>query len=135
MREFITDVGCAMALLAVLAFAAPVRADQPLSKHPMAQEHPIEFDATALIPPVYWTVPGVTEPLQSVRGRQESDRVATLKLRPGRYMYMTTQFAFEFTVSLDGILDYQKRVDNCVSGRGTAKLVVKCRRLGIPGPD
>jgi hypothetical protein len=96
----------------------------------LAQEHPIEFDARALIPPIYWTVPGITEPLQSVRDRLMTDKVTTLKLRPGRYMYMTTTFAFEFTVNLDGVVDYSKLVDRCVGGRGTAKVMVKCRQMG-----
>ena len=135
MRESRAVVCCAMAFLALLAFASPAVGQAPPT-HPLAQEHPIVFDATALIPPVFWTVPGVTEPLQSVRGRQVSDQVTTLKLKPGRYMYMTTQFAFEFTVNLDGVLDYHQRVEHCVGGRGTAKLVVKCRRMGnIASPD
>jgi hypothetical protein len=110
--------------------------EQAQSKHPLAQEHPIEFDAKALIPPTYWTVPGVTEPLQSVRDRLTTDKITTLKLRPGRYMYMTTTFAFEFTVNLDGAVSYSKLVDQCVGGRGTAKVVVKCRQMGqAAGPD
>jgi len=126
----------AVMIAAGLAFSAPVRADQPPPKHPMAQEHPIEFDARALVPPVYWSVPGVTEPLQSVHGRPMTDKVATLQLKPGRYMYMTTTFAFEFTVSLDGIVDYSKIVEHCLGGRGTAKVVVKCPRMGnVAGPD
>jgi|GEM_PF-2092305 len=105
-------------------------AEQVQLKHPLAQEHPIEFDARALIPPIYWTVPGITEPLQSVRDRLMTDKVTTLKLRPGHYMYMTTTFAFEFTVNLDGVVDYSKLVDRCVGGRGTAKVVVKCSQMG-----
>ena len=104
--------------------------EQVQPKHPLAQEHPIEFDARALIPPIYWTVPGITEPLQSVRDRLMTDKVTTLKLRPGRYMYMTTTFAFEFTVNLDGVVDYSKLVDRCVGGRGTAKVMVKCGQMG-----
>ena len=105
-------------------------AEQVQPKHPMAQEHPIVIDATALVPPRFWSVPGVTEPLQSVRDRRTTDKVTTLKLRPGRYMYMTTTFAFEFTVNLDGNVDYSKLVEHCVEGRGTAMLLVKCHRMG-----
>jgi hypothetical protein len=104
--------------------------EQVQLKHPLAHEHPIEFDARALIPPIYWTVPGITEPLQSVRDRLMTDKVTTLKLRPGRYMYMTTTFAFEFTVNLDGVVSYSKLVDRCVGGRGTAKVMVKCAQMG-----
>ena len=57
-------------------------------------------------------------------------KVKTLKTRPGRYMFMTTNFSFRFMVDLDGKLDYDKAHDECVEGRGTMKLVVKCRFLG-----
>lgn len=134
-----TSVGAAWGAVVIsvgLVLGAPVRADQPPPKHPMAQEHPIEFDATGIIPPMPWNIPGVTEPLQSVHGRLTTDKVTTLKLRPGRYMFMTTIFSFEFTVNLDGIVDYSKLVQQCVDGRGTAKVIVKCRRIGnLAGPD
>jgi hypothetical protein len=117
-------------------WAGTAIAEQALPKHPLAQEHPIEFDARALTPPTYWTVPGITEPLQSVRDRLTTDKVTTLNLRPGRYMYMTTTFAFEFTVNLDGMVDYSKLVQHCVGGRGTPKVVVKCRQMGnMAGPE
>jgi len=84
------------------------------------------INATAIVPPRAWSVPGVTEPLQSVRDRMMTDKVVTLKLRPGRYMFMTTAFSFEFIVNLDGKLDYHKNLGKCVGGRGTTSLVVKC---------
>ena len=101
-------------------------AEQNQPKLPLAQEHPIVIDATAIVPPRAWSVPGITEPLQSVRDRMMTNKVATIKLRPGRYMFMTTVFSFEFIVNLDGKLDYHKRQDKCVGGRGTTTLVVKC---------
>ncbi len=101
-------------------------AEQNQPRLPLAQEHPIVIDATAIVPPRAWSVPGVTEPIQSVRDRMMTDKVATLKLRPGRYMFMTTVFSFEFMVNLDGKLDYQKNLGSCIGGRGTTSLVVKC---------
>ena len=101
-------------------------AEQNQPRLPLAQEHPIVIDATAIVPPRAWSVPGVTEPIQSVRDRMMTDKVATLKLRPGRYMFMTTVFSFEFNVNLDGKLDYHKNLGKCVDGRGTTSLVVKC---------
>jgi len=101
-------------------------AEQNQPRLPLAKEHPIMINATAIVPPRAWSVPGVTEPLQSVRDRMMTDKVATLKLRPGRYMFMTTAFSFEFMVNLDGKLDY-RNLDKCVEGRGTTTLVVKCR--------
>jgi len=109
----------------MIAAGVALAVDQP--KLPLAQEHPIVINATAIMPSRAWSVPGVTEPLQSVRDRMMTDKVATLKLRPGRYMFMTTAFSFEFLVNLDGKLDYMKRLDKCVEGRGTATLVVTCR--------
>jgi hypothetical protein len=101
-------------------------AEQNPPKFPLAQAHPIVIDATAIVPPRVWSVPGITEPLQSVRDRMMTNKIATLKLRPGRYMFMTTAFSFEFMVNLDGKLDYRKNLGQCVGGRGTASLVVKC---------
>jgi len=109
----------------MIAAGVTLAVDQP--KLPLAQEHPIVVNATAIMPPRAWSVPGVTEPLQSVRDRMMTDKVATLKLRPGRYMFMTTAFSFEFLVNLDGKLDYMKHLDKCVDGRGTTTLLVKCR--------
>lgn len=126
----------AVVLTAGLWWAAPVLAEQARPKHPMAQEHSIVIDATAIVPPRVWSVPGVTEPVQSVRDQMVTDKVATLKLRPGRYVFTTITFSFEFLVNLDGKLDYPKAVEHCIGGRGTATLLVKCHRIGdVTGPD
>jgi hypothetical protein len=129
MRKPLRVFWSAAAMAAGLVFAAPALADQAPPKHPLAQEHPIVFDATEIHPPMPWSIPGVTEPVQSVRGRMVTDKVTTLKLRPGRYSFMTTIFSFEFTVNLDGKLDYMKSIDRCVRGRGTATLLVTCRKM------
>ena len=128
MRQSVGVACGAVVIAAGLAFAAPATEQAP-SKHPLAQEHPIVFDAMGINPPMPWSVPGVTEPVQSVRDRMVTDKVTTLKLRPGRYIFMTTIFSFEFTVNLDGKLDYMKTIDGCVGGRGTATLLVKCRKM------
>ena len=130
MRSLLGALVFGAALVAGLTFAEPPAAEQTPSKHPMAREHEIVIDATTIEPPRYWSVPGVTEPLQSVRGRLTTDKLATLKLRPGRYMFMTSAFSFEFMVNLDGVLDYSKLVGQCLDGRGKATLVVKCGRIG-----
>jgi hypothetical protein len=103
----------------------PIAAEPPT--HPLAKEHPIEFDARAIVPPIVWSIPQVTDSVQSLNA-PTTDKKVTLSLRPGRYSYMTTTFSFEFTVTLDGKLDYLRSLDQCVSGRGTATLVVHCRR-------
>ena len=119
----------AAVVAAGLAAAAPAFAGQAPPKHPLAQEHPIVVDAMAIHPPMPWSIPGLTEPVQSVRDRKMTDKVVTLSLRPGRYIFMTTIFSFEFTVNLDGKLDYMKTIDRCVGGRGTAMLLVTCRKM------
>jgi len=103
----------------------PVGAELP--PHPLAREHPIEIDATAIHPVVEWHIPGATEPIQSVRPPM-TDKKVTLHLRPGRYTFGTYTFTFEFMVNPDGKLDYLRSLDQCVSGRGTAALIVMCRR-------
>lgn len=129
MRKSFAVVCGAMALSAGLALAAPAADPAPPPKHPLAQEHPIVVDARGIIPPIAWSVPGVTEPVQSVHDRMVTDKVTTLKLRPGKYIFMTTIFSFEFTVNLDAKLDYMKTIDGCVGGRGTSTLLVKCRKM------
>jgi hypothetical protein len=129
MRALLSAVMLAAGIMTVdglLRATPPVVAEPNPPKLPLAQAHPIVIDATAIVPPRAWSVPGVTEPLQSVRDRMMTDKVATLKLRPGRYMFMTTVFSFEFMVNLDGNLEYHKNLGQCVGGRGTASLVVKC---------
>ena len=118
----------AIGLLVLLGLNQGVAAaaDPDTPKHPMAQEHAITIDATALKPPKVWSVPGVTEPLQSLTAFK-TNQVKTLQLRPGRYMFTTTTISFEFTVDLDGTLEYAKMHDQCVSGRGTSQLTVNCR--------
>jgi len=118
-------VAVMIAIGAMLVVSVTI-AEQNQPRLPLAQEHPIVIDATAIVPPRAWSVPGVTEPLQSVRDRMMTDKVATLKLKPGRYMFMTTVFSFEFMVNLDGKLDYHKNLGKCIGGRGTTSLVVKC---------
>jgi hypothetical protein len=105
------------------AIEPPVPSDH---KHPLAQTHPVTIDATSITPAKVWSVPGVTEPLQSLTANMTND-VKTLNLRPGRYMFTTTSFSFEFLVNLDGKLEYPKIHDQCLSGRGTDKLTLTCR--------
>ncbi len=113
-------------LLLAMNPGLPAKADAPVIKHPLAQTHPIIIDATALKPSKAWSIPGVTEPLQSLTG-PTTTQITTVNLRPGRYMFTTTSLSFEFTVDLEGKLGYAKLHDQCVSGRGTSQLTVNCR--------
>jgi hypothetical protein len=118
----------AFALLVLLGMIPAVAADtdSTVTTHPLAQEHSITIDASALKPPRVWSVPGVTEPLQSLTAFK-TNQVKILKLRPGRYMFTTTTISFEFTVDLEGKLQFAKMHDQCVSGRGTSVLTISCR--------
>jgi hypothetical protein len=113
-----------LVMMAFMLLAIPAQAGE--QKHPLAQQHPIKIDPTAITPAKVWSVPGVTEPLQSLTAYMTNE-VRTLQLRPGRYMFTTTSFSFEFMVDLDGKLEYAKMHDQCVTGRGTNMLTVNCR--------
>jgi hypothetical protein len=115
-------------LLSAMNPGLSVKAEAPVIKHPLAQTHPITIDASALKPPKPWSIPGVTEPLQSLTG-PTTNQITTVNLRPGRYMFTTTSLSFEFTVDLEGRLGYAKMHDQCVSGRGTSQLAVTCRHM------
>jgi hypothetical protein len=96
------------------------------------REHAIVFDATALTPPTWWQVPGVT-PMIMTMDPESSDAYRTtdrreLKLKPGQYKFGTFTFDFPFTISLDGKVDFAKSLDQCVEGRGTQTLTVRCSR-------
>lgn len=96
------------------------------------REHSIVFDATALTPPTWWQVPGVT-PMIMTMDPESSDAYRTtdrreLKLKPGQYKFGTFTFDFPFTISLDGKVDFAKSLDQCVEGRGTQTLTVRCSR-------
>ena len=117
-------VGVSLLLTSVAADGAPPAA--------YTREHAIVFDATALIPPTWWQVPGVT-PMIMTMDPESSDAYRTtdrreLKLKPGQYKFGTFTFDFPFTISLDGKVDFAKSLDQCVDGRGTQTLTVRCSR-------
>ena len=121
----------ASALLMGLVFAAgwPVEAAPPPAYN---KEHPITIDATRLNPPTWWHVPGMTPIIWSLDPEStEAFRTTTmkeLKLKPGSYRFGTFTFDFPFAVKLEGVLEYAKSLDQCVDGRGTQKLTVRCSR-------
>lgn len=96
------------------------------------KEYAITIDATGLNPPSWWYVPGVTPIIWSMDpDNTEAFRTTTaqeLKLKPGNYRFGTFTFDFPFAVTLDGVLDFAPSLDQCVSGRGTHKLVIRCSR-------
>lgn len=95
-------------------------------------EHPITIDATVLKPPSWWTIPGVTPSIydsdpESMDAYKTTDK-KTVKLKPGKYKFVSFTFDFPFTVSLEGKLEFSTVFDQCVEGRGTQTLVVHCKK-------
>ena len=96
------------------------------------QEHGITIDATKLVPVSWWQVPGVTPSIwnsdpESLDAPKTSE-LRELRLKPGKYKFISFSFDFPFTVTLNGTLDFSKSLDQCVEGRGTRTLVVLCKR-------
>ncbi|MCP9451421.1 MAG: hypothetical protein NNA23_01925 [Nitrospira sp.] len=97
------------------------------------KEHPITIDATSLVPTSWWQVPGVTPSIwasdpESLDAPKTSER-RQLSLKPGQYKFISFTFDFPFTVTLEGTLDFSHSLDQCVGGRGTQTLVVRCKRM------
>ncbi len=97
-----------------------------------SKEYSITVDATALAPPTWWQVPGKTPMIMTLDpDSTEAPRTTApyeLKLKPGSYRFGTFTFDFPFVVTLEGVLDFSPSLDQCVSGRGTQTLTVKCSR-------
>lgn len=96
------------------------------------KEHPITIDATLLVPASWWQVPGVTPSIyhsdpDSLDAPKTSER-RELQLKPGKYKFISFTFDFPFVVNLSGALEFSKALDQCVEGRGTQTLVIKCKR-------
>ncbi|SLM46958.1 exported protein of unknown function [Nitrospira japonica] len=95
-------------------------------------EHPITIDATVLDPPSWWQVPGVTPSIynsdpESMDAYKTTDK-QTLALRPGKYKFVSFTFDFPFSVNLEGKVEFASSLDQCVGGRGTQTLLVRCKR-------
>ncbi len=98
--------------------------------NPLTREHIITIDPTALDPPTWWHVPGVT-PLIWTKDptTYESFRttdVHKIKLKPGEYRFGTFTFDFVFRVTLDGQLEFDESLAQCVQGQGTHTLTITC---------
>jgi len=96
------------------------------------KEHPITIDATQLVPGSWWQVPGVTPSIyhsdpDSLDAPKTSER-RELQLKPGKYKFVAFTFDFPFAVNLSGMVEFSKALDQCVEGRGTQTLVIKCKR-------
>jgi len=122
--------------LAILALGLLLLAD-PLTAGaappaPYSKEYVITIDASALAPPTWWHVPGKTPIIWSMDpDNTEAMRTTVpheLTLKPGTYRFGTFTFDFPFVVTLEGVLEFAPSLDQCVSGRGTQVLTIKCSR-------
>ena len=123
----------AMGLLPLL-FAGTVGLEMADAAPPPSytKEHAIMIDPTVLDPPSWWYVPGVTPSIynsdpDSLDAFKTTDK-QTLALKPGKYKFISFTFDFPFSVNLDGKLEFATSLDQCVEGRGTQTLIVRCKR-------
>ncbi len=125
-RRVMLASGC-VALSALIGFVAVLE-----SRETAAAPYPITIDATSIVSQSWWTVPGITpsiwtsDPETSDAYRTSEPRV--LQLPPGRYKFISFTFDFPFEVTQQGLVDFSPSLDQCVGGRGTQTLVVRCKR-------
>jgi len=129
-RAFAWCCGVSLVVLGLLT-AGPILVVDAAA--PQTKEFPITVNATALIPPTWWQVPGVT-PMIMTMDPETTEALRTtesreLKLKPGTYHFGTFTFDFPFVVTLEGMLDFVPSLDQCVSGRGTQTLTVRCTQM------
>lgn len=128
----LSAVASALAWMALGLLSVPGLAADAKPVPPYAREYPITIDATNLQPPTWWHVPGVTPIIWSLDPDStealRTTQTRELKLKPGTYRFGTFTFDFPFVVTLDGMLDFTPSLDQCVSGRGTRTLAVRCSR-------
>jgi len=96
------------------------------------QEHTITIDATTINPQSWWQVPGITPSIyasdpESMDAYKTTESHA-LKLKPGKYKFGSFTFDFSFTVNLEGKLEFAQSLDQCVEGRETQTLTIRCSR-------
>jgi hypothetical protein len=121
-------------VLCLLLFGLSPLIDQPGQAaeqlNPLLREFTITVNPSALNPPTWWHVPGIT-PLIWTKDPISSDAYKTteakdLNLKPGEYRFGTFTFDFLFKVTLSGTLEFSPTLDQCVDGRGTQVLTIRC---------
>ena len=123
-------IACFVMSAAFMIFDRTPSAMASETVNPLTREFVIKVDPTTLTPPTWWQVPGVT-PLIWSMDPVSTDALPTseareLRLKPGKYQFGTFTFNFVFKVTLSGTLEYAKTLDQCVDGRGTSNLTIRC---------
>lgn len=121
--------GILAGLLVFVDGGLPATANQPGTDE---QKFAVTIDATAIVSQSWWHVPGVTPSIWS-SDIETSDAYRTteprvLRLKPGQYKFVSFTFDFPFEVTPAGMVTYAPALDQCVGGRGTATLIVRCKR-------
>lgn len=121
--------GVLTSLLVCADWGIPAKAEPPETAE---QKYAITIDATAIVSQSWWHVPGVTPSIWT-SDIETSDAYRTtdarvLQLKPGRYKFVSFTFDFPFEVTPAGTVTYTPALDQCVGGRGTATLIVRCKR-------
>ena len=116
----------------VLVFALSFASAEAGAPAAYTTEHAITIDSTVIEPPSWWYVPGVTPSIynsdpESMDAFRTTEK-RTLKLKPGTYKFISFTFDFPFSVNLEGKVEYSPSLDQCVEGRGTQTLIVRCKR-------
>ncbi|RMH32245.1 MAG: hypothetical protein D6690_14440 [Nitrospirae bacterium] len=125
-RSLLLVAGC----LSILPLTNGILAADSKPVNPLLKEYTITIDPTTLQPPTRWHIPGITpliwtgDPASSPAF--QTTEVRQVKLKPGEYRFGTFTFDFTFRVTLSGTLDYPSTLDQCVSGRGTQRLTIRC---------
>ena len=121
--------GVLASLLVFIDSGLPAKANQLETDE---QKFAVTIDATAIVSQSWWHVPGVTpsiwtsDPETSDAYRTTETRV--LQLKPAQYKFVSFTFDFPFEVTPAGTVTYAPALDQCVGGRGTATLIVRCKR-------
>jgi hypothetical protein len=102
------------------------------SRETSAKAYAITIDATSIVSQSWWQVPGVTPSIWT-SDPETSDAYRTseprdLQLKPGHYKFVSFTFDFPFEVTPEGTVAYAPTLDQCVEGRGTHTLIVRCKR-------
>ena len=123
-------IGSLCILLTCLTLMITSLSEASKPTNPLLREFSITVDPSALNPPTWWHVPGITpliwtkDPINM--DAHKTTQVKELKLKPGEYRFGTFTFDFLFKVTLSGTLEFAKTLDQCVNGRGSDKLTIHC---------
>jgi hypothetical protein len=121
--------GVLTSLLVCADWGIPAKANQLETDE---QKFAVTIDATAIVSQSWWHVPGVTPSIWT-SDIETSDAYRTtdprvLQLKTGRYKFVSFTFDFPFDVTPAGTVEYAPALNQCVGGRGTSTLIVRCKR-------